>query len=151
MPFDPAAREADYDPAPLHVRLLAAVPATAAACAAAPLPAMAWIGVQFGPAMPAMHYPAMVLLTLAFAGPFALAIMLALAAADLRSVSLHVGLGAFAVLLASVMFGSWFAANDLLGVLMAGGALGGLVAIRVREAIETPRAAGLLPKRGSPG
>ena len=93
----------------LSLRLLAVPPAFAAACLVGPLPTLAVFAAgsgAWGPMANAMLFllPVLSLFTAIFSVPFALPIMLWLAATDRRGVGLQVVLGMLAAIPATIWF-----------------------------------------------
>ena len=140
-------------PVPLGARLLAAPAAFVVACALSPLPVLAlWAasgGVDpgshgatlWGPAALGvlLFLPVLLFLVGLFAGPFALPVLVLMAALDLRGLPAHVALGMAVTLPAMAAFS--LAVPDALngpvaGAILAGGALGGFAASAARDFVE---------------
>ena len=132
--------------APLHARLIAVPLAFAVAAVVAVLPTAALDelasvigGPPAGPGDALLLVPLLAVHTCIFAGPFALPVLLALAAWNRNGVALHVVLGTLSTLPAMGAFALVFPGGlgpSIVGSILAGGALGGLAAQIARGAAE---------------
>ena len=163
---EPSSTHEPHSITPFWIRMLAVPAAFATACLVAPLPTMALPSLEpnvFSDGGPGvlLALPLFALFTGIFAGPFALPIILVLAARNVRSVGAHVGLGALASVPAMFLFSALMEglSAPIAGAIVGGGALGGLTVSAVRENVERwlsslarPRethAAMRLPSRGA--
>ena len=83
--------------------------------------------------------PVLAFLVAFFAGPFALPVLLLMAARDMRGILAHVVLGATVTLPAMAVFSLVMPREldaPLVGAILAGGALGGFAASAARDATE---------------
>ena len=129
--------EIDPNPVTLGTRLFGACLATAADCAIAPFPTIVLLAIEGGVGVFWFGYLVGVILTISCAGPFALPILLLLAAFGVNVRFVHVALGTVVVLPAALMFeGGALLLEPFILSIALGGALGGYVGWSVREWVE---------------